>query len=227
MLRWRIKSNTRLLWVVASRRVSRESGITNSIAPALWDMMESNGTGLYLEEDGVDQFQHAVQCAMLAHKDYAGNAMITACFLHDCGNIMPDVMVSAITNGCTVERGKTGRRCHGAIGGMLLHKLGFPDSVVVPVTLHAKAKQYLVTRNAGYKNQLSGASVATMVEQGGIMSPEECQIFENNPYFKSAITLRKYDDAAKRPVAQESSWCNTSIRGIIVKAMGYALRGRD
>jgi len=35
--------------------------------------------------------------------------------------------------------------------------------------------------------------------QGGIMTEEEAQEFEKNPFYQDAVILRRYDDMAKVP----------------------------
>ncbi len=38
-----------------------------------------------------------------------------------------------------------------------------------------------------------------MQVQGGIMSPEEIRTFEQEPHFKKAVKLRRFDEAGKAP----------------------------
>ena len=49
-----------------------------------------------------------------------------------------------------------------------------------------------------YFNNLSDASKISLKLQGGLLNNEESTEFEKQSYFKSAILLRKFDEAAKR-----------------------------
>ena len=49
-----------------------------------------------------------------------------------------------------------------------------------------------------YYDLLSEASKTSLELQGGVLSPEECNKFETQEYFKPSILLRKFDEAAKK-----------------------------
>jgi predicted HD phosphohydrolase len=90
-------------------------------------------------ESAVTQFEHAVQCAMLAEREGASSALIAASLLHDLGHLVnPE------------DRAQTARRedCeHEAIAADYLERW-FDDAVTLPVRLHVAAKRYLTARFA-------------------------------------------------------------------------------
>lgn len=51
----------------------------------------------------------------------------------------------------------------------------------------------------GYMAVLSQASVDTLAQQGGPMSPEEVKAFNATPGAEVALRLRRYDDQGKVP----------------------------
>jgi gamma-butyrobetaine dioxygenase len=77
----------------------------------------------------------------------------------------------------------------------------FPESVTEPVRLHVAAKRYLCAVEPGYFDRLSEASVYTLGVQGGPMNEEEAAAFAAGPYAQDAVTLRRWDEAAKDPDA--------------------------
>lgn len=84
---------------------------------------------------------------------------------------------------------------HEHIGAKALREMGFPDSVTIPISLHVKAKRYLITVDPNYK--LSSGSKLSLELQGGKMTTEELTAFEKNPYYSSALFLRIADDYGK------------------------------
>ena len=47
-------------------------------------------------------------------------------------------------------------------------------------------------------NRLSEASVISLKLQGGLLNSKEAKVFEKEEFFKDAIKLRKFDEAAKK-----------------------------
>jgi gamma-butyrobetaine dioxygenase len=77
------------------------------------------------------------------------------------------------------------------------------------VARHADAKRYLVTTDPGYRARLSPRSVVTMDAQGGTMDRDEVERWRVMPGLRTALALRRADDAAKVPgatVAGLESW---------------------
>jgi gamma-butyrobetaine dioxygenase len=70
---------------------------------------------------------------------------------------------------------------------------------VGPVRLHVAAKRYLCAVEPEYAAGLSEASRRSLDLQGGPMSAEEVRLFEQEPWFRSAVAVRRWDDAAKVP----------------------------
>ena len=110
---------------------------------------------------------------------------VVAGLLHDYGHIL-DVPIAPDT-GIDDQ--------HEITGAKALKSLGFPDSVVIPISLHVKAKRYLMTVDRNYK--LSTGSLLSFQLQGGKMNTDELKTFENNPYYSSALFLRIADDYGK------------------------------
>ena len=66
-----------------------------------------------------------------------------------------------------------------------------------PDEYHVIAKRYLA-RDKKYYNRLSQASVVSLKLQGGLLNSKEAKAFEKEDFFKDAIKLRKFDEAAKQ-----------------------------
>ena len=138
----------------------------------------------------VTQLEHALQCAALAEKAQASDALVIAALLHDIGHLLHDLPQDA------PEKGIDDR--HENSGYHFLRKF-FPDEVTEPVRLHVAAKRYLCTVDSGYFDVLSEPSVVSFRLQGGKMSPEELQEFEANPHHEAGVQLRRWDDEGKDP----------------------------
>jgi len=59
------------------------------------------------------------------------------------------------------------------------------------------AKRYLA-RDKKYFNKLSNASIISLELQGGLLNGKEAKLFEKEEFFKEAIKVRKFDEAAKK-----------------------------
>lgn len=73
----------------------------------------------------------------------------------------------------------------------------FPPDVYMPVRLHVLAKRYLCTVNEEYKNSLSTGSALSLELQGGLLTVDECAMFETLPYAEESLLLRNADDQGK------------------------------
>ena len=132
--------------------------------------------------------EHMIQSAMLAEKNKCSSSLICASLLHDYGHFIlddPDELVN---------KKKDGK--HEDIAYVYLKKY-FKKNVVEPIKIHVKAKKYLA-RNQKYYNILSQASKASLHLQGGVMNDEQAEKFEKEKFFKDAVKLRKFDEAAKK-----------------------------
>jgi phosphonate degradation associated HDIG domain protein len=155
----------------------------------LADLLETRGRAMYFGES-VTETEHALQSAFLAEADGADDALVAAALLHDVGHLLhrhgEDV----------ADRGIDGR--HEDIGYAWLTRW-FGPAVADPVQLHVAAKRYLSMTDATYVGQLSPASRTSLDLQGGPFSPDEAAAFERRPFFREAVRLRYWDDAAKVP----------------------------
>ena len=153
----------------------------------LFNYMEIRGQSFY--DEAVTQLEHALQCAALATQNDATPTLITSALLHDIGHFILDehnadvVFLNTDLN-------------HEEIGAQYLEPF-FPKTITTPIRLHVPAKRYLCTTDATYYDGLSEASKMSLKLQGGVMSDVEQDAFEQIPYFRDALTLRRWDDMAK------------------------------
>lgn len=166
------------------------SATSNHVIDQIRNAFSQRGNQRYGSEQ-VTQLQHGLQCATLARESNAPAFEVTAALLHDIGHILPDD-----THGAEASHGLDDH--HEARGYRWL-KQYFPDRVSDPVRLHVAAKRYLCTVDDSYANQLSPTSHQSYLDQGGPMSPAEVAAFEAEPYFESAIAVRRWDDTGKVP----------------------------
>lgn len=154
---------------------------------AIFEILRNAGQGHY-GEGAVTQFEHAVQCAMLAEREGASPALIAAALFHDIGHLVdPDDRAAA-------ERREDGEHEH--IGADYLGRW-FSEAVTLSVRLHVAAKRYLTAGDPGYAATLSLGSVASLEMQGGPFSQAEMRRFAGEPGGADAIRLRRWDDRAK------------------------------
>ena len=146
-----------------------------------------NNNSLYIGEN-VTIAEHMIQSAMMAEKSKSKDNLVCACLLHDYGHFIldnPDELVRKQQDGK-----------HEDIGYEYLKKF-FKKEIVEPIKHHVIAKRYLA-RDKKYLKRLSEASVVSLKLQGGILSSKEARLFEKQEFFKEAIRLRKFDEAAKK-----------------------------
>lgn len=153
-------------------------------------LLEARGGEQY-DGEPVSHLDHALQCAGLALRAGADDALVAAALLHDIGHL-----ASGLT-GTPSAAGVDDR--HEALGAELLSGM-FPQQVSEPVRLHVQAKRYLVALPA-YARVLSDDSRRSLALQGGPMDDAERKAFDASPHAAAAIRLRRWDDAAKQPGA--------------------------
>ncbi|TDQ77701.1 phosphonate degradation associated HDIG domain protein [Dongia mobilis] len=146
--------------------------------------------GLESYGEGVSQLEHALQCAYCAERDGATPALIVATLLHDIGHMLHDLPEDIADHGVDTQ--------HESLGSAWLSQYFGPE-VSEPVRLHVPAKRYLATREKGYYDLLSEASLLSLKLQGGLMSEDEMKAFEHEPYHRDGIQLRRWDDEGKIP----------------------------
>lgn len=139
-------------------------------------------------ETDVTQYEHAVQCALLAERDEASPALIGAALFHDVGHL------TNADDRPAKARGEDAR--HEEIGAALLAQW-FGEAVAAPVRLHVAAKRYLTAVEPGYFATLSAGSVHSLALQGGPFALDEAQHFIASPHAREAVRLRRWDEGAK------------------------------
>ncbi|MGZ5081516.1 MAG: phosphonate degradation HD-domain oxygenase [Usitatibacter sp.] len=140
--------------------------------------------------EGVSQLEHALQCAQRAEREGAGDALVTAAFLHDLGHLLNRQGASP------TERGIDDQHQYFAIP--FLRPL-FPAAVVEAIRLHVDAKRALCAIDPDYYEALSEDSKRSLTLQGGIFSRGEAEAFMAKPFAREAMRVRRWDDAAKVP----------------------------
>ena len=153
----------------------------------LFNYMEDRGQSFY--DEVVTQLEHALQCAALAQQNNAVPTLITGALLHDVGHIILDEHSAR-------EAFLDTDLSHEEVGAQYLGPF-FPEAVTTPIRLHVPAKRYLCTTDSSYHDGLSEASKRSLRLQGGTMSDEEREAFEQIPHFEDALVLRRWDDLGK------------------------------
>lgn len=147
----------------------------------------------YLGE-GVTQYEHALQAARQAEKARAPDTLITAALLHDIGhlvNSMPREDESYVGYW-------TRNDGHEVVGAQWLAR-EFPEAVAEPVRWHVRAKRYLCTVEKDYFSRMTAGAQHSLELQGGLLTPADCDLFEQHPWFEEAVAVRRWDDLAKVP----------------------------
>lgn len=168
------------------------------IIDQLFALFREKGNGAYFGE-AVTETEHALQCAHLAEQSGAAPELIAAALLHDVGHLLHGLPEDI------GERGVDGRHEEAGAAWLARH---FRPAVVDPIRLHVAAKRYLCAVEPAYHTALSEASRRSLRLQGGPMSQEEVGRFEQEPHARSALAVRRWDDAAKTP-------------GLVVPGLGH------
>lgn len=138
--------------------------------------------------EGVNQLEHAIQCASLAEAEGHSPSLVAAALLHDIGHLFEDE--KSVTNARRDLR-------HEMIGARALSAL-FGDDVLVPIARHVAAKRYLCFAERRYFQTLSPASQASLALQGGAFDASQAAAFEQRSFWREAVALRRFDDMGKR-----------------------------
>ena len=191
------------------------------ISDEIMDLYKGYGGAEYAGER-VTQLEHMVQAAQLAEEQGYDEEVILAAFLHDIGHISEAAKENGKIAGgedgknAAGEEGKNaagedgksvlsedrkmgdfGIKDHEELGAEFLREKGFSRKVVRLVESHVEAKRYLTLRDPAYYEQLSDASRKTLEYQGGPMTAEEADAFEQYPLFDLIIKMRNWDEQAK------------------------------
>ena len=163
--------------------------MTASSIEDLVDLLQAQGRRAYFGEP-VSVLEHSLQAAHYAEVAGAGPAAISAALLHDVGHMLHGLDEDI------ARRGHDGK--HEEVAAEYLARWFGPD-VTEPILLHVPAKRFLCWDSADYLARLSPSSIESLALQGGPMNDEQAAAFLRNPFAKSAIALRRWDDEAKIP----------------------------
>ena len=129
----------------------------------------------------VTQLEHALQSALLAEREGADDALVTAALLHDLGATPTLQGVDDVHQ----------YRALPFLRGL------FGDAVLEPIKLHVDAKRYLCATRPAYFAGLSEDSKRSLALQGGIFDTAQADTFISQPGAADAVRLRIWDDLAK------------------------------
>lgn len=158
---------------------------------------------------------HSFQSAEIAREQGHSDLVILAAVMHDIGHLSP------LESGDDYdEMGGYGIDQHDLLGAHYLQHYEFPELVIACVRNHVIAKRYLCTVQPEYYETLSEASKETMNYQGGLLNEAEVASFEQDPFFKESVIIRKIDDLAKGEhfVVTEAHW--QLVESLLVKFFG-------
>jgi len=184
-----------------------------TIVAELFDLYQTRGHADYIGEP-VSQLEHMWQAAALAEAAGADDEVVLAAFFHDLGHL------------CAVDADLPSMDGFGAVnheklGADYLRARGFSARVARLVESHVQAKRYLTYKYPSYRQQLSEASQATLVFQGGVMSAAEAAAFEQDPDMDEILQLRQWDEQAKaanQPVGSLDHLLALALRHLLRQA---------
>ena len=158
----------------------------HQIVQMIFDVYNKVGHRQYGES--VTELEHALQTAAFAMQFNSSDAVVVASLLHDYGHLQHDEGEDVASYGVDMR--------HEDLGAIKLASF-FGREILEPIRLHVAAKRYLCNKSKSYIDGLSPASLLSLEIQGGPMSADESAEFESNPYYKSAVELRRFDDMGK------------------------------
>jgi phosphonate degradation associated HDIG domain protein len=146
------------------------------------------GRGREYGDERVTQYEHALQCALLAEAEGVEPSLVVAALLHDIGHLLDDDARGAIARG---------EDAHHEVRAANFLQDWFEPAVTLPILLHVPAKRYLTATDPRYLAHLSPASVRSLGVQGGPYTATEVEEFMAQPLAGCAAQLRRWDDNAK------------------------------
>jgi len=166
----------------------------SSMAARLIEAMTRSAPRQYGKEE-VTELAHALQCADLAQGAGADEELVLACLLHDVGRYALAQDEVSDTLEIAASRSAAARGHHEAGADLIAPHV--PARVAFLIRAHTDAKRYLCATEPGYHDRLSRGSKHTLTLQGGVMTAEEIERAETNPWWPDALRLRRWDDEAK------------------------------
>ena len=158
----------------------------------IFEIFEVKGGDAYFGEP-VSQLEHALQAAYHAERESAPPWLVVAALLHDIGHLLHDLPEHIADLGVDAR--------HEDVGHAWLAQYFGPE-ITAPVRMHVDAKRYLCATDPEYLKLLSPASVQSLQLQGGPFCEAEARAFEQQPFAREAVRLRRWDDLAKVPGMQ-------------------------
>ncbi|MGA2133216.1 MAG: phosphonate degradation HD-domain oxygenase [Bryobacteraceae bacterium] len=159
------------------------------VADQIMELFAAKGGSAYFGEP-VSQLEHALQAAHYAEREKAPGWLVVAALVHDVGHLLHDMSENVADEGIDTR--------HEDLGHAWLAQYFGPE-VTAPVRMHVDAKRYLCATDAEYLSRLSPASVESLALQGGAFDAAGVQEFEQRPFAREAVRLRRWDDRAKVP----------------------------
>jgi 2-amino-1-hydroxyethylphosphonate dioxygenase (glycine-forming) len=169
--------------------VKKQTAEIESVIDEVFSLYERFGHADYIGEP-VSQLEHMSQSAQLAILRGSDDEVVLAAFFHDIGHI-------CVMQQTENSMGGYGVKSHEKIGADFIRSKGFPERVAQLIESHVQAKRYLTFKYPEYYNNLSEASRKTLDYQGGKMTTDEAERFENADIFEESILMRRWDEEAK------------------------------
>ncbi|MBD9457556.1 HD domain-containing protein [Pseudomonas sp. PDM05] len=154
----------------------------------VFGLYERHGAADYIGEP-VSQIEHMSQAAQLAMLEGFDDEVVLAAFFHDIGHLCGQG---------GADMGGYGVVSHERLGADYLRRAGFSERLARLVEYHVQAKRYLTFNQPDYYARLSAASRRTLGYQGGMMTAEEAQAFEQDPLCAVSLRMRHWDEQAKQ-----------------------------
>ena len=160
-----------------------------NISDQIIEIFERQGGSAYFGEP-VSQLEHALQAAYRAEQENSPDWLVVAALLHDIGHLLHDLPEQVADLGIDSRHESLGQ-------AWLAHYFG--PEITAPVQMHVAAKRYLCATDSAYLGLLSPASMQSLALQGGPFTAAEVTEFEQRPFAREAVRLRRWDDLAKIP----------------------------